>query len=61
MNSPIFKDGFGIGGSLLRKGDDRHLRGQGQFVSDIRVPGLAVVALLRSPHAHAHRSREELR
>jgi carbon-monoxide dehydrogenase large subunit len=61
MNSPIFKDGFGIGGLLLRKGDDGHLRGQGQFVLDIRMPGLAEVALLRSPHAHICRSREERR
>jgi hypothetical protein len=30
MNSPIFKDGFGIGGSLLRKEDDRHRHGRGQ-------------------------------
>lgn len=53
MNSPIFKEGLGIGASLLRREDDRHLRGRAQFVSDIRMPGLAEVVFLRSPHAHA--------
>ena len=43
----------GIGASLLRKEDARHLRGRGQFVCDIRMPGLAEVVFLRSPHAHA--------
>src|SRR3984885_14878225 len=43
----------GIGASLLRKEDARHLRGRGQFVSDIRMPGLAEIVFLRSPHAHA--------
>ncbi|HEV2189318.1 MAG TPA: xanthine dehydrogenase family protein molybdopterin-binding subunit, partial [Stellaceae bacterium] len=43
----------GIGASLLRKEDARHLRGRGQFVSDIRMPGLTEVVFLRSPHAHA--------
>ena len=43
----------GIGASLLRKEDDRHLRGRGEFVSDIRLPGAQEVVFLRSPHAHA--------
>src|ERR1700722_2209928 len=43
----------GIGASLLRKEDDRHLRGRGQFVSDIRMPGTREVVFVRSPHAHA--------
>jgi carbon-monoxide dehydrogenase large subunit len=45
--------GLGIGASLLRKEDDRHLRGRGQFVSDIRMPGISEVVFLRSPYAHA--------
>ena len=53
MESATRGQGFGIGASLLRKEDDRHLRGRGQFVSDIRMPGLAEVVFLRSPHAHA--------
>src|SRR5947207_2546459 len=44
---------YGLGASLLRKEDDRHLRGRGEFVSDIRLPGTMEVAFLRSPHAHA--------
>jgi len=43
----------GIGASLLRREDDRHLRGRGEFVSDIKLPGTMEVAFLRSPHAHA--------
>jgi aerobic carbon-monoxide dehydrogenase large subunit len=43
----------GIGASLLRKEDWRHLRGRGQFVSDIRAPGIREVVFVRSPHANA--------
>src|ERR1700719_3195456 len=53
MESATRSQRFGIGVSLLRKEDDRHLRARGQFVSDIRMPGLAEVVFLRSPHAHA--------
>ena len=37
----------------MRKEDDRFLRGRGQFVADIRLPGLQDVAFVRSPLAHA--------
>ena len=53
MKSPTPGQALGIGASLRRKEDDRHLRGRGQFVSDIRMPGLAEVVFLRSAHAHA--------
>jgi carbon-monoxide dehydrogenase large subunit len=43
----------GVGASLLRKEDDRHLRGRGEFVADIRLPGTQEVVFLRSPHANA--------
>jgi carbon-monoxide dehydrogenase large subunit len=43
----------GVGASLLRREDERHLHGRGQFVADIRLPGTMEVAFLRSPHAHA--------
>ena len=43
----------GIGASLPRKEDDRHLRGRGEFVSDIRLPNTQQVVFIRSPHAHA--------
>lgn len=45
--------GEGIGARVRRKEDARHLAGRGQFVADIRMPGLQDVAFLRSPHAHA--------
>src|SRR5436305_395012 len=47
------KTRYGVGASLLRREDDRHLRGRGEFVSDIRLPGTQEVVFLRSPHAHA--------
>lgn len=43
----------GVGARVLRKEDDRLMRGRGQFVADIRLAGLQDVAFLRSPVAHA--------
>jgi carbon-monoxide dehydrogenase large subunit len=43
----------GIGARLPRKEDDRFLRGRGQYVGDMRLPGMQEVAFLRSPLAHA--------
>jgi carbon-monoxide dehydrogenase large subunit len=43
----------GIGARVGRKEDDRLLRGRGQFVADIRLPGMKEVAFVRSPVAHA--------
>jgi aerobic carbon-monoxide dehydrogenase large subunit len=43
----------GVGARLHRKEDDRFLRGRGQYVADIRLPGLKDVAFVRSPLAHA--------
>jgi aerobic carbon-monoxide dehydrogenase large subunit len=44
---------FGVGARVARKEDDRHLRGRGQFVGDMTLPGMREVAFLRSPVAHA--------
>ncbi len=44
---------FGIGASVLRKEDDRFLRGRGQYVGDFRLAGTREVAFVRSPVAHA--------
>ena len=44
---------WGIGVSVPRKEDERFLTGRGQFVADIRVPGMREVAFVRSPLAHA--------
>lgn len=43
----------GVGASLLRKEDDRYMRGRGQYVADVKLPGMKDVAFLRSPLAHA--------
>ncbi len=43
----------GVGGRLPRKEDDRFLRGRGQYIGDIRFPGMREVAFVRSPVAHA--------
>ena len=40
-------------GRMLRKEDARFLRGKGNYVDDIRLPGMLHGAILRSPHAHA--------
>lgn len=44
--------GQGIGASVPRKEDDRYMRGRGQYVGDIRRPGMEEVAFVRSPLAH---------
>ena len=43
----------GIGQRVLRKEDDRYLRGKGKFVADLRMAGMRDVAFVRSPLAHA--------
>jgi carbon-monoxide dehydrogenase large subunit len=45
--------GEGIGARLLRKEDDRFMRGRGEYVGDVSLPGMQEVAFLRSPLAHA--------
>ena len=47
------KTGKGVGARLLRKEDDRYMRGRGKFIADIRLAGMKDVAFLRSPLAHA--------
>lgn len=42
-----------LGERAPRKEDSRHLLGNGQFVSDIRLPGATEVSFVRSPLAHA--------
>ncbi|HVI27070.1 xanthine dehydrogenase family protein molybdopterin-binding subunit [Hansschlegelia sp.] len=44
----------GVGASVLRKEDDRFLRGRGEYVGDVRLPGMKDVAFVRSPLAHAN-------
>ncbi len=44
----------GVGARVLRKEDDRLMRGRGQFVADLRLAGMQDVAFVRSPLAHAY-------
>src|SRR5207302_10583397 len=43
----------GIGESIKRKEDGRFLRGRGNYLDDISLPGMLHMAILRSPYAHA--------
>jgi aerobic carbon-monoxide dehydrogenase large subunit len=43
----------GMGHSIKRKEDPRFLRGQGNYVDDIQLPGMLHMDIVRSPYAHA--------
>jgi len=43
----------GVGASVLRVEDRRYLDGGGEYLADIRLPGMLEAAFLRSPVAHA--------
>ncbi len=49
---PVTAPAHGVGASLRRKEDARYLAGRGQFVGDLRLPGMLDVAFVRSPVAH---------
>ena len=42
-----------IGKSIKRVEDPRFIQGQGKYVANLKLPNMAHVAVLRSPHAHA--------
>jgi carbon-monoxide dehydrogenase large subunit len=42
-----------VGRALPRREDERLVRGAGRFLDDIDLPGLAYIAFVRSPYAHA--------
>lgn len=44
---------FGLSQPVLRSEDRRFLTGSGRYTADISLPGEAILAVLRSPHAHA--------
>jgi carbon-monoxide dehydrogenase large subunit len=51
---PISEAGNPIGfGRMLRKEDVRFIRGHGNYVDDVQLPGMLHGAILRSPFAHA--------
>ena len=43
----------GIGHSVKRKEDARFIRGKGNYIDDIHLPGMLYMSILRSPFAHA--------
>jgi carbon-monoxide dehydrogenase large subunit len=43
----------GVGVRIHRKEDERFIRGKGQYLDDIKLPGMLHMEILRSPHAHA--------
>jgi carbon-monoxide dehydrogenase large subunit len=47
----------GIGHSVRRKEDPRFLRGLGNYVDDVKLPGMLFMGIVRSPHAHARITR----
>jgi carbon-monoxide dehydrogenase large subunit len=52
--APLSEAGNPIGfGRMLRKEDARFLRGKGNYIDDIQLPGMLHAAILRSPYAHA--------
>jgi carbon-monoxide dehydrogenase large subunit len=43
----------GIGHSVKRVEDARFIRGKGNYVDDLQLPGMLHLVMMRSPHAHA--------
>src|SRR6266496_4421009 len=42
-----------VGRPVKRVEDPKLVSGHGQYVEDLKIPGLTYLAFLRSPHAHA--------
>ena len=51
----------GLGHSVERKEDARFIRGKGNYVDDIVLPGMLHMEILRSPYAHARHQRRSTR
>src|SRR5438445_6324634 len=43
----------GVGHSVRRKEDPRFLRGRGNYIDDLKLPGMLYMDIVRSPYAHA--------
>jgi len=43
----------GLGHSLKRKEDPRFIQGKGNYIDDIKLPGMLYLDIVRSPYAHA--------
>jgi carbon-monoxide dehydrogenase large subunit len=42
-----------FGAAIKRREDPRFITGHGQYVDDVKLPGMTYAAFVRSPHAHA--------
>src|SRR5947208_8628806 len=51
MATEVFK--HGLGEPYKRKEDARFIRGQGNYVDDVMLPGMLYGDIVRSPYAHA--------
>jgi aerobic carbon-monoxide dehydrogenase large subunit len=49
-DAPVIR---GFGHSVRRKEDPRFIRGQGNYIDDIKLPGMLYMDIVRSPYAHA--------
>src|SRR4029079_14557574 len=47
------KEISGMGHSMKRKEDARFLHGKGNYIDDIKLPGMLYMAIVRSPYAYA--------
>ncbi|HYW03792.1 MAG TPA: aerobic carbon-monoxide dehydrogenase large subunit [Gammaproteobacteria bacterium] len=43
----------GVGCARKRKEDPRFIQGRGNYVDDVKLPGMLFAGIVRSPHAHA--------
>ncbi|MFN8456296.1 MAG: aerobic carbon-monoxide dehydrogenase large subunit [Anaerolineae bacterium] len=43
----------GMGHRMKRKEDPRFIQGKGNYVDDVKLPGMLYLDMVRSPHAHA--------
>src|SRR6476646_638921 len=53
MTTEAIPQGF-VGQPIKRTEDRRLITGKGRYLDDIQMPGLAYMAILRSPYAHAN-------
>jgi len=53
MSAPKAPEIQGLGKSVKRKEDPRFIRGRGNYVDDIKLPGMLYLDIVRSPYAHA--------
>ncbi|HEV2054906.1 MAG TPA: xanthine dehydrogenase family protein molybdopterin-binding subunit, partial [Methylomirabilota bacterium] len=42
-----------LGASIKRREDPRFITGKGNYVDDLKLPGMTYAAFVRSPHSHA--------